>query len=424
VVQRDEEGRPVLLSGIYSDVTDRKLVEEALVQTKDAAEAASRSKSTFLATMSHEIRTPMNGVTGMLQLLKSTPLDPEQDRYVDLALHSSRNLLRILSDILDLSRIEAGAMELQSEPFEVEALVRPVIGALEVQAASKGLDLDVEIDRSLPGWLSGDAGRIRQVLFNLLGNAIKYTEQGQVRLDIYPLPHGGGPGQINLHLAVADTGIGIADEQLRLVFEPFTQVDGSHTRKHGGTGLGLSIVKRLVALMGGSTAVCSEPGQGTEVHVSLLLRAAEAAAAEAPRERAPSIVPGKVLVVEDEAINRLAIVNTLQKDGYATVQAVNGQETLEILARERFDAVLMDIQMPVMSGIEATRRIRSGEAGSIDPNVPIIALTAHAMASDREKFLEAGMDDYVSKPIDFGELAGSLEKIMLARDKRTAARSG
>jgi CheY-like chemotaxis protein len=176
--------------------------------------------------------------------------------------------------------------------------------------------------------------------------------------------------------------------------------------------------------MGGSTAVCSEPGQGTEVHVSLLLRTAEAAAAEAPRERPPSIVPGKVLVVEDEAINRLAIVNTLQKDGYATVQAVNGQETLEILARERFDAVLMDIQMPVMSGIEATRRIRSGEAGSIDPNVPIIALTAHAMASDREKFLEAGMDDYVSKPIDFGELAGSLEKIMLARDKRTAARSG
>jgi signal transduction histidine kinase/ActR/RegA family two-component response regulator len=413
VLARDAADMPVRVIGTHADITERKLMEEQLSMSKEAAEAASLAKSTFLATMSHEIRTPLNGVMGMLQLLKTTRMDDEQRDFVDTALLSSRNLLRILSDILDLSQVEAGALAIQDALFALEALTRPVVGALGIEADNKGLALAVEVDPALPAFLRGDQGRIRQVLFNLVGNAVKYTERGQVRLELYPLPHG-GPDRVCLHLVVADTGIGIPDGQLDLVLEPFRQGDGGSTRKYGGAGLGLSIVKRLVALMGGTMAICSEPGQGTEVHVSLWLRPADAAAEERPEPfgRPGAARRARVLVVEDEAINRLAIVSILQRLGHEVGQASNGQAALELLAREPHDIVLMDIQMPVMSGIEAARRIRSGASGTVRADIPIVALTAYAMAGDRERLLAAGMDDYLAKPVDLEDLGRVMARLL------------
>lgn len=341
----------------------------------------------------------MNGVLGMLHLLKDSSLDSQQTRYVDLALQAGRNLLRILSDILDLSRMEAGALRLHREAFTTADLIKPILGLLKGKADRKGLRLRVETDPSLPERLLGDPGRIRQVLINLLDNAIKYTTKGEVRLELYPLPVA-RPGFVCLHMVVADTGIGIPDHQLKMVLEPFTQADESYTRQQGGAGLGLSIVKRLVSLMDGAVAICSEPGRGAEVHVSLWLEpATESAAQDAPPGR-PEAGRGRILVVEDDPIGRLALVKTLEAWGYAASQAADGRKALALLEREAHDAVLMDIQMPRMDGLEATRRIRASTSGKTDPRVPIIALTAYAMAGDREKFLEAGMDDYLAKPVD------------------------
>jgi PAS domain S-box-containing protein len=422
-LQRGRSGRQELFR-LDVDLTELDKVRSELLRAKEAAEAASQAKSQFLATMSHEIRTPLNGVLGMLQLVGATDLNQEQAGYVDTATSSARSLLRILSDILDISRIESGRMPLGSEVFSVEEVVRPVVSAFQHGAGQKGLDFQWSLDPEIPARLRGDAGRIRQVLYNLVGNSVKYTERGAVRLEVYPLRASPGPGKVFLHIAVTDTGIGIPDDKLGAMFETFTQADGSYTRRFGGSGLGLSIVKHLVRFMNGSLSVSSEPGVGTEVHVTLVLPLAETPAEPAPDPAGPPLAETRsyrILVVEDDRVNLLTIGSFLRKMGHTVDGAGNGAEALETLARKRYDCVFMDVQMPVMDGVTASRKIRAGEPRVQDPGLPIVAVTAHAMPSDRERFLAAGMDDYLAKPVEMDELRLVLARVMARRGLEEAS---
>ncbi len=402
---------PGRMAAMFMDVSERRRASAELMAAKLAAEESNRAKSEFLATMSHEIRTPLNGVMGMLQLAAGEELSPEVKGYLDTALRSSRNLLRVLSDILDLSRIEAGALPIEAEAFDLESVLTPVVEAFRPEARTKGLALDLAVDAATPARMVGDAGRIRQVLFNLVANAVKYCEAGFVRVEAYPLARFARPGTVALHLVVADSGPGIPDEQLRRAFEPFSQVDGSSTRRHGGAGLGLAIVRRLVGLMQGTLAYCSEPGRGTEAHLTLWLPLSSRRLRPEPgRTESPERVQGaRVLVVEDEPVNRMAVTLILKKLGMSPTAAENGQAALLALGRQEFDCVLMDIQMPGMDGLEVTRHIRAAKPGTWSPSIPVLALTAHAMKGDQERFLAAGMDGYIAKPVDMEELRRAIE---------------
>ena len=406
-----EPGQIPWLVTLAEDITPRKQYEEALIEARRTAESASLAKSEFLANMSHELRTPLNGVLGMLQLLQYTKLEKEQRESVAMALDSSRSLIKIINDILDLTKIEAGVVALRDEEFCLEECMETVVRSLGIDAKRKGLVIETTIDAAVPRRLLGDAGRIRQVLFNLVGNAVKFTEGGSVRLEVYSLPARGR--NVRMLFTVSDTGIGIREEDLDTIFEPFKQLDGSLTRRYGGTGLGLGIVRRLVAAMEGHISVESEQGQGTCFHFTIKVRRP---AAEKPLIFAPSGgatlsgVPRKVLIVEDDPVNMIALRRIVEKLGHVASYAENGQQGLETLSQGDFDAVLMDIQMPVMDGLEATAAIRASDSPQIR-SIPIVALTAHAMRGDRERFLRAGMDDYLAKPVDLQELALTLEKM-------------
>jgi PAS domain S-box-containing protein len=408
----DHEGKITGVIGVSRDITESKRAQQELIEAKEAAEAATRAKSEFLANMSHEIRTPINGIVGMLELLKRTDPSPRQSEFLRAAATSAESLLRLINDILDFSKIEAGRLTLDLSPFSLRDQMNHLLRPLRLSARRNGLRLICRIDDAAPDLLAGDSGRLGQVLLNLLGNSLKFTHQGEIVLSV--AAESVGEKEARLRFEVADTGIGIAAEKLETIFESFTQVDTSTTRHYGGTGLGLAISSQLVELMGGSLKVESAPGRGSRFYFTLPFRLHHGAI-KASRAAASVVGPSRklrILVVEDNEINRQIVTTLLEERGHSTVVASNGREAVEIAEREEFDLVLMDVQMPVMDGYEATSAIREREKRT-GRRMRIIALTAHAMEGDRDLCLEAGMDDYVSKPITAARLLAAVEGAMV-----------
>ncbi len=408
-----EEGDITRWVGIANDVTRRREAQRALEQAKEAAEAASRAKGEFLANVSHEIRTPMNVIIGMTELTLGTRLTPEQRQYLAAVKNSAESLLRLLNDVLDLSKIEAGKLHIESVPFSLPELLQEVLKLWEPTARQKNLNTAGRVSAELPPILVGDPVRLRQILFNLIDNAIKFTERGQVSVTADLEARAGG--EVRVHFAVRDTGIGIPEHKLTSIFEAFSQADSSTSRRYGGTGLGLTISAQLVALLDGRLWVESQVGAGSVFHFCLPLQIPERPAVDEDKRRGrrPPLRAKnrlRVLVADDNPANRLLAARILEKRGHVVLQAGDGREALTVAEREPLDIVVMDAQMPEVDGLQATRQIRAREK-TTQTHLPIIALTASAMSGDRERCLAAGMDGYISKPINAQELLTLVETL-------------
>jgi PAS domain S-box-containing protein len=395
------------LVGVATDITERKRLESDLRSARDQAVEVSRLKSEFLANMSHEIRTPMNGVIGMTDLLMDTTLSASQREMAQVVQKSAESLLRIVNDVLDFSKIEAGKMRIEAGDFDLVRLVKDTVSLLTPPALLKQVKVSCDFSPALPSRAHGDSGRLRQVLTNLVGNAVKFTRAGEISVIVQPVER--RPGRVRFE--VRDTGLGIAEEEQRRLFAPFVQIDGSTTRRHGGTGLGLAISRQLVSLMGGELGLVSASGRGSTFWFELDLDATPEGPAPAGAPPSPagmhSARRGNFLVAEDNVANQVVIRAMLEQLGHSCHIVEDGQAVLAALAAARFDGVLMDCQMPVMDGYTAARQIRAGAVPGCEA-IPIIALTAYAMPADRAKCLAAGMSQYLSKPLRLNDLQAAL----------------
>ncbi len=386
-------------------------LNEELTGAKEKAESGSRAKSEFLANMSHEIRTPMNGILGMIELMLDAGAMAEQSESLMVIKDSAEALLAILNDILDFSKIEAGKLDVDLVPFDIRECVAGTVRLLSVRAGQKGLQLTCNIHPGVPGRIHGDPLRLRQVLLNLLGNAVKFTDSGSVSVEVAAVCREDGR---ELEFAVRDTGMGIPSEKQDSIFQAFAQADGSMTRRFSGTGLGLTICSRLVEMMGGKIRVESQPGQGSCFRFTIPATGPafdEPSPAPSPAVPAASGDPHslRILVAEDHPVNQQIVVRMLENYAHRPVVAGNGREVLQAMTQGLFDLVLMDVQMPVMNGLEAAQAIRRSERGS-SHHIPIVAMTAHAMKGDRELCLQSGMDGYLSKPVRIRELLEALDR--------------
>lgn len=409
---RGDHGEVRQVVSLAIDITERKRTENALRAARDAAAATNRAKSQFLANMSHEIRTPLNGILGMAQLLAGSRLDAEQQFRLDVVRRSGDHLLALINDILDFSKIEAGRLSIERAPFDLRRAISDVADLLAAVAHDKRIAFEVSVDANVPRWVEGDSSRVKQVLNNLLGNAIKFTDRGYVRLSVR---RGESAGKALLRCEVKDTGIGIPAENAEEIFDAFRQADSSLVRRHGGTGLGLTISRELARAMGGDIGHSSEPGRGSTFWFTADLP--ETAVPDVSGERAggqPASsdvrLTGRVLLAEDNEVNALVARAYLEQFGLAVDCVDNGIQALHRAIADDYDLVLMDCQMPEMDGFEATRRIRAHEKAFGLRPVPVVALTANAIRGDRERCLEAGMDDYLPKPFRSPELRAMVER--------------
>jgi len=395
---------------LSTEIEQRKRVEKELQKAKEIAEAASKTKSEFLANMSHEIRTPMNGVLGTLQLLQGTELTESQRQFVGIAYNSGESLLSLLNDILDFSKIEAGKLALEIIPFDLYNLSNELTILLKAKADEREVVLKADIHAEIPQIIKGDPVRIRQILVNLMTNAIKFTEKGEVTIKASVLEK--TERTVRIRIEVNDTGIGIEESSQRKLFNSFTQADGSTTRKYGGTGLGLAIVRQLVTMMRGRLGVESEVGKGSCFWAEISFEIADELIQQQQNTvEVNEIIEGHVLLVEDNPVNQIVATKMLEKAGLSFEVAKNGEEALKRMQQEHsFDLILMDCQMPVMDGYEATEALRTMEAEKKLQRLPVIAMTANAMEGDKDKCLAAGMDDYISKPVNQQALKATLAK--------------
>jgi CheY-like chemotaxis protein len=400
---------------------DQALSERAAAdQAREEARQAGRAKANFLATMSHEIRTPMNGVLGMAQLLQRDEADPTQKERLAVLVESGEYLLSILNDILDVSKIDAGRLDILPAAEDLHQFLERLVGFWGPRADEKGVALVLDIQKSVPQFVLVDALRLRQVLFNLVGNALKFTDEGSVSVVAEAIPN--GEGAVVLDIAVRDTGIGISADHLPNLFTRFSQADESEVRKFGGTGLGLAIAKQLVELMGGKIWAESEAGKGSAFHIKLPLALADGPAKRKPASRAAKAIPQaalQVLAVDDNAVNLMVLDQLLSSLGHDVAKAGSGAEALALLAERPFDLVLLDIQMPGMTGVEVLQKLRAVDG----PNraAPVIALTADVTSGGRRRYLELGFTDHSSKPIQIPDLMESMTRALAATPQPSEA---